>query len=266
MKKTLSFLVIVFFLVSFLARISPVSCDGSGTFGKTDIGSSNGRTDEYGTDYPWITGVILGSIYYLSDDNVTVDSIHYYGRAWEGMLGFHWYSGYAVLTKCVIYDNATLEPKVISYEQTIDSNLAEGYPNYWWNYTIYSAEQLDHGWYFIAIWWNLPSIFYYESGAGGQFMWQKKAYTGTFPDPLVPTDPQTWNMSIYASYTFTEEEYTGYLSIMSIFGLMGFFGAIATPAYAAWKMKNHEYHGGFVTGVILESVFLGLLAAWLSSV
>lgn len=263
MKKLLSSLVIVFFLMSFLARISPVKSDISGTFGKTDVGSSNARTDEYGTGYPWITGVILGSVYYLNDDNVTVDGIHFYGRTWEGMLGFHWYNGYAVPSKCVIYDNDTLAPVVVTYELTLGVN---GYASQWWNYTIYTEETLNHGWYFIAIWWSLPCVFWYESGAGGKFMWQKIAYTGTFPNPLVPTDPQTWNMSIYASYTYTEAEWAPLIPYIAVFGLMGLFGSVATPAYAAWRMKNHDYRSGFVTGIILESVFLGFLAAWLSSV
>lgn len=66
---------------------------------------------------------------------------------------------------------------------------------------------------------------------------------------------------VYGNWNYQES----LLPIMSIFGLIGFFGFIATPAYVAWKMKHHEYRDALVKGVLIGSVCFGLLVSWVAS-
>jgi len=55
------------------------------------------------------------------------------------------------------------------------------------------------------------------------------------------------------------------LPIMFIIGMIGFGGLFGGPLYAIHKIKQKEYREGFINGVILTSIGVAFILAWLWS-
>ncbi len=169
------------------ARVFPVTVDP--TFGYTSIGA-------YGDI---ISNVIRGSVFTMPEYGNAISitaAVGYSGPA----------PGETATLKAAIYKHSDLSLVATSIEQT-DISLSWISAS-WVTFTFSSPPTLQSGIdYMLVVWATQTSsssnvFLAYTSGSTNQGHYQSSTYTGTFPDPLVPSHDNN-KYSVYVTYTPT---------------------------------------------------------------